>query len=92
LFLGNEVAQGRWYRGPVRKFFFSNTANNFPFIYSQKSFSQASLQMKKHKGGGVEAQLGDFFLTTFSNTLFDPEAEFFTVGTKLLVYINEFHC
>jgi hypothetical protein len=46
--------------------------------------------MKEHKGGGVEAQLGDSFLTTFSNTLFDPEAAFFTVGTILLVNVKEF--
>ena len=49
-----------------------------------------SSEMKEHKGGGVEAQLGDSFLTTFSNTLFDPEAAFFTVGTILLVNVKEF--
>jgi hypothetical protein len=39
--------------------------------------------MKEHKGGGVEAQLGVSFFTTFSNALFDPEAAFFYSWNKI---------
>jgi hypothetical protein len=51
-----------------------------------------SSEMKKHKEGWSRGPVRKFFLAAFSHTLFDPEAAFFTVGPKLLVNINEFHC